>query len=258
MGHKVHPKSFRLGYVQDWESRWFAPRNMPALIREDHAIRGLVRERFRQAFVSWVGIERAGSYLRVNVHTARPGLVIGKKGADIEALRTSLEALTGNRTFVNVVEIKSPETDARLVAESIAMQLEKRAHYASALRRAIERGMSAGALGIKIMVSGRLGGAEIARREWKREGRIPLHTLCADIDYGTAEAYTAMGQIGVKVWIFKKLHFARSPREIIADIRKAGNFTDDAEGQLAQNTSKPAPAAAEQKEHNDNVDAQKS
>ncbi|HOX22736.1 MAG TPA: 30S ribosomal protein S3 [Elusimicrobiales bacterium] len=257
MGHKVHPKSFRLGYVQDWESRWFAPRNMPALIREDHAIRGLVRERFRQAFVSWVGIERAGSYLRVNVHTARPGLVIGKKGADIEELRTRLEALTGNRTFVNVVEIKSPETDARLVAESIAMQLEKRAHYASAMRRAIERGMSAGALGIKIMVSGRLGGAEIARREWKREGRIPLHTLCADIDYGTAEAYTTMGQIGVKVWIFKKLHFAKSPREIIADIRKSGDFVGDSEAQLS--AARQQPAAADQaKEQKADVNAKES
>ena len=256
MGHKVHPKSFRLGYVQDWESRWFAPRNMPALIREDHAIRSLVKERFHQAFVSWVGIERAVSYLRVNVHTARPGLVIGKKGADIEDLRAKLEALTGNRTFVNVVEIKSPETDSRLVAESIAMQLEKRAHYASALRRAIERAMSAGALGIKIMVSGRLGGAEIARREWKREGRIPLHTLCADIDYGTAEASTTMGQIGVKVWIFKKLHFAKSPREIIADIRKSGDFVGDSESQLTE--ARQQPAAAGTKEQKTDVNAKES
>ena len=248
MGHKIHPKSMRLGYVQDWQSKWFNPRKMPALIGQDFDIRALVRERFRLAAVSWIGIERAGSYLRVNIHTARPGVVIGKRGADIEALKNAIERISGSRTFVNVIEIKTPELDARLVAESIAFQLEKRAHYASALKRSIERAMSAKALGIKIMVSGRIGGAEIARREWKREGRVPLHTICADIDYGFAEAHTMSGKIGVKVWIFKKLHFAKSPREIIAELRKS-EFGDSPEPTVSEN---------DKKEPNSNVDAKTS
>ena len=220
MGHKIHPKGLRLGYTQDWQSRWFAPKNMPALIMEDFQIRQIVESRFVLAAVSSVGIERAGSFLRVNIHTARPGVVIGKKGADIEALRKDLEALTGSKTFVNVIEIKNPETDAKLVAQSIAFQIEKRAHYGAAMKKAIEKALSSKALGIKIMVGGRLGGAEIARTEWKREGRVPLHTLCADIDYGTYEADTVSGKIGIKVWIFKKTHFAKSPKEILNELRK--------------------------------------
>ena len=147
-------------------------------------------------------------------------MVIGKKGADIEALRKELEALTGSKTFVNVIEIKNPETDAQLVAQNIAMQLEKRAHYGAAMKKAIEKALSGKALGIKIMVSGRLGGAEIARTEWKREGRVPLHTLCADIDYGFTEANTISGKIGIKVWIFKRTHFAKSPKEIMNELKK--------------------------------------
>ncbi len=220
MGHKIHPKGLRLGYTQDWQSRWFAPKNMPALIMEDFQIRQIIENRFVLAAVSSVGIERAGSFLRINIHTARPGVVIGKKGADIEQLRKDLEALTSSKTFVNVIEIKNPETDAKLVAQSIAFQIEKRAHYGAAMKKAIEKALSGKALGIKIMVSGRLGGAEIARTEWKREGRVPLHTLCADIDYGTYEANTISGKIGIKVWIFKKTHFAKSPKEILNDLRK--------------------------------------
>ena len=204
MGHKIHPRSIRLGYIQDWRSRWFAPKNMPALIKEDFEIRKIIDNKFKMAAVSYVGIERAGAFLRVNVHTARPGVVIGKKGADIEALRKELEAFTGSKTFVNVIEIKNPETDAQLVAQNIAMQLEKRAHYGAAIKKAIEKALSGKALGIKIMVSGRLGGAEIARTEWKREGRVPLHTLKANIDYGFTEANTTAGKIGVKVWICHK------------------------------------------------------
>jgi small subunit ribosomal protein S3 len=222
---------------------------MPALIGQDFDIRALIRERFRLAAVSWIGIERAGSYLRVNIHTARPGVVIGKRGADIEALKNDIERITGSRTFVNVMEIKTPELDARLVAEAIAFQLEKRAHYASVLKRTIERAMSAKALGIKIMVSGRIAGAEIARREWKREGRVPLHTLCADIDYGTAEAHTISGKIGVKVWIFKKLHFAKSPREIIAEMRKNEMGVDHPEAPVSE---------TDKKEPNSNADAKTS
>lgn len=220
MGHKIHPKGLRLGYTQDWQSRWFAPKNMPALIMEDFQIRQIVESRFLLAAVSSVGIERAGAFLRVNIHTARPGVVIGKKGADIEALRKDLEKLTGSKTFVNVIEIKNPETDARLVAQSIAFQIEKRAHYGAAMKKAIDKALAGKALGIKIMVSGRLGGAEIARTEWKREGRVPLHTLCADIDYGTYEANTVSGKIGIKVWIFKKIHFAKTPKEILNELRK--------------------------------------
>ena len=220
MGHKIHPKGLRLGYTQDWQSRWFAPKNMPALLMEDFQIRQIVESRFLLAAVSAVSIERAGSFLRVNIHTARPGVVIGKKGADIENLRKDLEKLTGSKTFINVIEIKNPETDARLVAQSIAFQIEKRAHYGAAMKKAIEKALAGKALGIKIMCGGRLGGAEIARTEWKREGRVPLHTLCADIDYGTYEANTVSGKIGIKVWIFKKTHFAKSPREILNELRK--------------------------------------
>jgi small subunit ribosomal protein S3 len=214
MGNKINPKSVRLGYIQDWESKWFSIKEMPALIGEDFKIRNLVKNTFRMAAVSWVGIERAGSYLRVNIHTARPGVVIGKKGADIEAIRKQIENLTSRKTFINVMEIKDPELDSRLVAEAIAQQLIKRIAHRRAMRRAMERTMQSGALGIKVMVGGRLNGAEIARREWAREGRVPLHTFAADIDYGTAEAFTTAGCIGVKVWIFKKQLFVKSPKEL--------------------------------------------
>jgi len=213
MGNKTHPKALRLGYTAEWESKWFSLREMPALIGEDFKIRNLVKRTFRMAAVSWVGIERAGSYLRVNIHTARPGVVIGKRGADIEGIRSQIESLTQRKTFINVVEIKDPELDSRLVAEAVAIQLEKRIAYRRAMRRSIERSLQSGALGIKIMVSGRLNGSEIARREWAREGRVPLHTFSADVDYGTAEAYTTAGIIGVKVWIFKKLLFVKSAKE---------------------------------------------
>src|SRR5438105_33195 len=220
MGNKIHPNSVRLGYIHDWESKWFSLRDMPALIGEDFKIRNLVKQTFKQAAVSWVGIERAGSYLRVNIHTARPGVVIGKKGADIEAIRKQIEDLTQRKTFINVMEIKDPELDSRLVAEAIAMQLEKRIAHRRAMRRAMERTMQSGALGIKVMVGGRLNGSEIARREWQREGRVPLHTYCADVDYGTAEAFTTAGLIGVKVWIFKKQLFVKSPKELLQLARK--------------------------------------
>ena len=234
MGHKINPRGLRLGYTQDWQSRWFAPKNMPALIIEDKKIRELIEERFKMAAISTVGIERAGAFLRVNIHTARPGVVIGKKGSDIEQLRKDLERMTGSKTFVNVVEIKNPETDANLVAQSICMQIEKRAHYGAAMKKAIEKALAGKALGIKIMVSGRLGGAEIARTEWKREGRVPLHTLCADIDYGFAEAMTVSGKIGCKVWIFKKTHFAKSPKEILHELHKNKELNTPSVEEVAQ------------------------
>ena len=243
MGNKIHPKGVRLGYIQDWESKWFSLREMPALIGEDFKIRNLVKNTFRQAAVSWVGIERAGSYLRVNIHTARPGVVIGKKGVDIEAIRTQIENLTSRKTFINVMEIKDPELDARLVAEAIAMQLEKRIAHRRAMRRAMERTLQAGALGIKVMVSGRLNGAEIALREWQREGRVPLHTYCADVDYGTAEAFTMAGLIGVKVWIFKKQLFVKSPKELLMLAKRAEGTVVNVQG-----PSVPAAAAEPAKE----------
>ncbi len=214
MGNKTNPNALRLGYIHDWQSKWFSVKDAPTLIGEDFKIRNLVLKTFKAAAVSWVGIERTGTFLRVFIHTARPGVVIGKKGADIEMLRKQVEAISQRQTRVNVVEIKDPELDARLVAESIAVQLEKRIAHRRAMRRAMERTLQSGALGIKVMVSGRINGAEIARREWNREGRVPLHTYAADVDYGHAEAMTSAGLIGVKVWIFKKQHFVKSFKEL--------------------------------------------
>ena len=244
MGNKIHPNSVRLGYIHDWESKWFSLRDMPALIGEDFKIRNLVKQTFKMAAVSWVGIERAGSYLRVNIHTARPGVVIGKKGADIEAIRKKVEDLTSRKTFINVMEIKDPELDSRLVAEAIAMQLEKRIAHRRAMRRAMERTMQSGALGIKVMVGGRLNGSEIARREWQREGRVPLHMFCADVDYGTAEAFTTAGLIGVKVWIFKKQLFVKSPKELLMQAKKAQGVSDAAIAAAAEGKAVADAAAA--------------
>jgi small subunit ribosomal protein S3 len=193
---------------------------MPELIREDFEIRHMVTERFAMASVSWVDIERAGAYLKVTIHTARPGVVIGRKGADIENLKKDIERLTKRKVYINVSEIKIPEMDARLVGQSVAQQLEKRISFKRAIKRSMERTMGSGALGIKIMASGRLGGAEIARREWFRKGRVPLQTISADIDYGLTEAHTSMGKIGIKVWIFKKLFFAKTPRELREQLMK--------------------------------------
>lgn len=222
MGQKVNPKANRLGYIKDWDSRWFpAVKDAPALIVEDQKIRAYLRERLRFAAVSKIGIERAGSFLRVILHTARPGMVIGRKGADIEGLKTAIEAMTGKKTFVNVLEIKNPEADAQLVAEAIALQLEKRINHRRAMKRSIERARAQGVKGIKVMVSGRLGGSEIARFEWLREGRVPCTTFRADIDYGAAEARTTLGKIGVKVWIFKKEYFTKSKEDLVEELRKA-------------------------------------
>lgn len=219
MGHKVSPKAIRLGYIKDWDSRWFSPKETPALILEDYRLRAYIRERLKLAAISRVSIERTGKYLRVNLYTARPGVVIGKKGADIENLRQSIENMTSRKTTLNVLEIKRPELDAQLVSEGIALQLEKQVSFRRAMKRAIERAMASGALGIKTMVSGRLGGAEIARTEWMKEGRVPLQTFRADIDYGFSEALITMGRIGVKVWIFKKELFQKSDQDLLEEAR---------------------------------------
>lgn len=219
MGQKIHPRGLRLGYVSDWDSKWFSRRNMADLLEEDFRIRKFVKERLKFAAVSKIVVERAGKYLKVNIFSARPGLIIGKRGADIEALKKEIEEISDKKTIVNVMEIKLPETNAQLVAEGIALQLEKKGSHRRAMKKAIEKAMSAGALGVKVKISGRIGGNEIARSEWLKEGRIPLQTFRADIDYGFAEALTTMGILGVKVWIFKKELYTKTEKEMIDEAR---------------------------------------
>jgi len=204
MGHKVNPIGLRVGINRTWDSRWFAGRaEYGRLLHEDMAIRKHILQHQRQAGISKVVIERPHRKCRVTVHSARPGILIGKKGADIEKLRGELARLTSSEVHLNIVEVRKPEIDATLVAETIAQQLERRVAFRRAMKRSVQSALRLGALGIRINVSGRLGGAEIARIEWYREGRVPLHTLRADIDFGYGIARTAYGIIGVKVWIFK-------------------------------------------------------
>ena len=204
MGQKVNPIGLRLGINRTWDSRWYAGKNeYGTLLHEDIKIRKDLMTSLKQAAVSKIVIERPHKKCRVTIHSARPGVVIGKKGADIEKLRRVVAALTQSDVVINIVEIRKPELDATLVAESIAQQLERRVAFRRAMKRAVQSAMRLGAEGIRINCSGRLGGAEIARMEWYREGRVPLHTLRADIDYGLAEAETTYGIIGIKVWIFK-------------------------------------------------------
>ena len=204
MGHKVNPIGMRLQVNRTWDSRWYADtKDYGNLLLEDLKIRDFVREEAKQAGVSKIIIERPHKKIRVTIHTARPGVIIGKKGADIEVLRKKIAKMTDSELHLNIVEVRKPELDAQLVAESIAQQLERRVSFRRAIKRAAQNAMRMGALGIRINVSGRLGGAEIARTEWTREGRVPLHTLRADIDYALAEAKTAYGIIGIKVWIYK-------------------------------------------------------
>lgn len=204
MGQKVHPTGIRLGIVKDWTSRWYAnSQNYPVFLLQDLKVREYIKKKLAHASVSRVQINRPANNANITVFTARPGIVIGKKGEDIDVLRQDISGMLGVPVQLNVEEIRKPELDAYLVAESIAQQLEKRIMYRRAMKRAVTNTMRLGAEGIKITVAGRLNGAEIARTEWYREGRVPLHTLRADIDYGTAEAKTTYGIIGIKVWIFK-------------------------------------------------------
>ena len=204
MGHKVNPIGMRLQVNRTWDSRWYADtKDYGNLLLEDLRMREVVAKECKQAGVSKVIIERPHRKCRVTIHTARPGVIIGKKGADIEGLRKKLAAMTDSELHLNIVEVRKPEVDAALVAESIAQQLERRVSFRRAMKRAVQNAMRMGALGIRVNVAGRLGGAEIARTEWYREGRVPLHTLRADIDYAHAEASTPYGIIGIKVWIFK-------------------------------------------------------
>jgi small subunit ribosomal protein S3 len=203
MGQKVHPTGLRLGIIKTWDSRWFSEKNYAGLLHEDIKIRKIVKERLMHAGVSKVEIERAGQKAKINIHTARPGIIIGKKGAEVDKLKKDLEVMTGKQMYINIQEIRRPELDAQLVAENIALQLERRIAFRRAMKKAVTSALRLGALGIKITCAGRLAGAEIARTEWYREGRVPLHTLRADIQYGFFEANTTMGQIGVKVLIYR-------------------------------------------------------
>ena len=203
MGQKVHPHGFRLGFIHDWDSRWYVPKGYADLLHEDIRIRRTVKARFMHAGVSKIEIERAAKRAKVTIHTARPGIIIGKKGSEIESLRRQLEEMTSRQIVINIEEIKRPDLDSTLVAENVAGQLLRRISFRRAMKRTVQSCMKAGALGVKIGCAGRLAGAEMARSEWFREGRVPLHTMRADIDYGTAEAKTKYGIIGIKVWIFR-------------------------------------------------------
>jgi small subunit ribosomal protein S3 len=203
MGQKVHPYGFRIGFNKTWRSRWYAEKKYAELLHEDLRLRGDLKRRLGGAGVSAIEIERAANKLKVNILTSRPGIIIGRKGAEVDRLKEEIRKRTQRDVFINILEIDKPEIESQLVAEAIAMQLEKRVAFRRAMRKAIESAMRFGAKGIRVRVAGRLGGAEIARSEWYLEGRLPLHTLRSDVDYGFAEARTTYGVIGIKVWISK-------------------------------------------------------
>jgi small subunit ribosomal protein S3 len=203
MGQKVHPYGFRLGVSKTWRSRWFAKQEYAKLLREDVELKGELRKRLKAAGVSSVEVDRPGNKLRITIRTSRPGIIIGRKGAEIEKLKQDLAKRTKRDVFIDIQEVHKPELDAQLVAESIALQLEKRVAFRRAMRKAVDSALRFGCKGIKVRVSGRLNGAEIARSEWYLQGQLPLHTLRADIDYGFAQAYTTYGVIGIKTWVYK-------------------------------------------------------
>ena len=203
MGQKVHPIGFRLGYTKTWRSRWYADKEYADLLHEDLALKADLKKRFSHAGVARVDIERAASKLRITIFTSRPGIIIGRKGSEVDKLKQEIQKRTSKEVFINIQEILKPELDAQLVSESVALQLEKRIAFRRAMRKAVDAALRFGAKGIKVRVAGRLNGAEIARSEWYLHGQLPLHTLRADIEYGFAEAKTSFGRIGVKCWIYK-------------------------------------------------------
>lgn len=203
MGQKTHPKLFRIGVIESWDSKWYASHDYSKLLHEDLKIKKFLKSRLYHAGISKIEIERAANKAKINIHTARPGIVIGKKGAEIEKLKEELTRLANRETYLNIIEVRRPDLDAQLVSENVALQLERRVAFRRAMKESVSRAMRMGAQGIKIQCAGRLGGTEIARTEWYREGRVPLHTLRADISYGFAESRTTYGAIGVKVWIFR-------------------------------------------------------
>ena len=203
MGQKVHPKGFRVGVLESWESRWFAEKDYVSLLHDDLRIRDFIKKRLSHAGISKIEIERAANKAKINIYTARPGIVIGKKGVEIEKLKTDLAQRTDREVYLNIHEVRRPDLDGQLVSENVALQLERRVAFRRAMKESVARAIRMGAQGVKVRCSGRLGGTEIARTEWYREGRVPLHTLRADISYGLAEARTTYGIIGVKAWIFR-------------------------------------------------------
>jgi small subunit ribosomal protein S3 len=203
LGQKVHPFGFRLGYNRTWQSRWYAEKNYASMLHEDLDLRGVLKKRLSHAGMARVDIERAANKLKITIHTSRPGIIIGRKGAEVDKLRDDLQKRTGREIFINIMEIHKPELEAQLVAESVGLQIERRVAFRRAMKKAIESAVRFGAKGVKLRCSGRLGGSEIARSEWYLDGQLPLHTLRADIDFGFAEARTTYGQIGVKCWIYK-------------------------------------------------------
>jgi small subunit ribosomal protein S3 len=203
LGQKVHPIGFRLGVIKTWDSKWYAEADYAKFLHEDIAIRKFLKKRLYNSGVSKIEIERAANKTKINIHTARPGLIIGKKGSEVETIKKELASLTSKEIFINIHEVRKPELDAQLVAENVALQLERRIAFRRAMKKSVTSALKFGAKGIRITCSGRLGGAEMSRTEWYREGRVPLHTLRADIDYGFAEAMTTYGLIGIKVLIFK-------------------------------------------------------
>ena len=216
MGQKVHPIGFRLGYIKTWRSRWYAEKDYASLLHEDLALKKDLKKRFGHAGVSRVEIERAANKLKITIHTSRPGIIIGRKGQEVDKLKQEIQKRTGKEVFINIQEILKPELDAQLVSESVALQLEKRIAFRRAMRKAVDAALRFGARGIKIKVSGRLNGAEIARSEWYLHGQLPLHTLRADIDFGFHEAHTTFGQIGVKTWIYRGETDAARPARALA------------------------------------------
>jgi small subunit ribosomal protein S3 len=259
LGQKVHPVGSRLGFIKSWDAKWFGGKNLPQMLHEDIIIREFIKKKLHQSGVGKVKIERAGKSLRVDIHTARPGLVIGKRGADIENLRTDLEEMTDQKVFINIIPIKKPELDAQVVATGVAMQLEKKMPYRRVMKRAISRAMDGGAGGIKVCVSGRLGGAEIARTEWLKEGRIPLQTFRADIDYGFTESFTTYGQIGVKVWIFKEELTKKAQQEEVGEpANKEEEKKEKKEEKVEKENKEEKVEKSEKDEVNTDANAQES
>lgn len=223
MGQKVHPIGFRIGVIKDWESKWYAGKDYGDLLLEDVKIREYLKKKLKDSALSHVEIERSSNRVNVTIHTAKPGMVIGKGGAEVEVIRNHIASFSNKKVHINISEIKYPDLVAVLVAESIAQQLERRVSFRRAMKQALQRTMRSGAKGIKTAVSGRLGGAEIARSEGYNEGTVPLHTLRADIDYGTAEAHTTYGLIGVKVWIYRGEVLPTVKKKAVAVVEEGGN-----------------------------------
>jgi len=222
LGHKVHPIGFRLGITKDWDSRWFGGKDYALFVHEDLKIRKLVKKRLFHAGISKIEIERTSNEVKVIIRTARPGIVIGKRGAEIDVMKKVLADLTGKKMNLEIVEVRRPDTDAQLVAENVALQLERRVSFRRAMKRAVTSALRMGVKGVKITCGGRLGGSEIARSEWYREGRVPLHTLRADIDYGIAESHTTYGIIGIKVLIYKGEVPVRPKTPPVEDTKRKG------------------------------------